>query len=581
MSLRYCLQHVRQFLNRRRPRRPMNFRVQLRVEGLEERTVPSILYGTDPMLTTVSDGGGPVINNAHVDLIFWGTGWGTASGSALRTNMQSAVDSILSGPYTSSLSQYRPSIGSGYRAVTHNITSSSPPSVFSNADVNSMLKANIASGALPSPDSDSQLLYMVITQPGSSAGSAGGLHTYIDYGPGHNRAHYGWTINNGYLDTLTYFFSHETAEAVTDPEGSAIQVNPRNPSSWNEICDGDAQHYSYRLDGYRVQAYWSQLDHRYVVPTGQVQNFFVSAWPNLQLTVVGDQLSSTTDTIIVDLNSFRGVRVTLNGEVAQFEPNAIGAVNIFSGGGNDKILVWATTASSPVSITSSGNATVNIGNLNRLVQDIQGQVTIQNPPSYTTVNVIDSGDPYSRTVTLDSIALSDSTHIDNKAVYGQITFSGSAPIQYKFADTSSVTVQTGLGGATVNVLSTGVATTLIGNGYYSDVVNVGNSYNGVQSIQGTLTVRNPPSYTTLNISNCADSANHAVYESVDSSGMAHLSGLAPAMINFRGPDVSALSITTGSGVTSFYGWSSFASGPWTWQPPTYATCGGSNFWFTP
>jgi len=239
----------------------MNFRVQLRLEALEERTVPSILYGTDPILTTVSDGGGPVINNAHVDLIFWGTGWSTTSGSALRINMQNAVDSILSGPYTSGLSQYRSSIGSGYRAFTHNITSSSPPSTFSDTDVRNMLTSNISSGTLPSPFGDSQLLYMVITQPGSSAGSLGGKHGYIDYGPYLNKAHYGWTFNNGsldsygsvvpYLDTVTWALSHELAEAVTDPELSEITVHDLN--GWEEICDGNATHYTYRWNGYLVQ----------------------------------------------------------------------------------------------------------------------------------------------------------------------------------------------------------------------------------------------------------------------------------------------------------------------------------------
>src|SRR5262249_46335011 len=141
----------------------------------------------------------------------------------------------------------------------------------------------------------------------------GGLHssdTYtitlpLPFSPFHidvsTRYHYGWTINNGPLDTLTTIFSHELIEAVTDPEGTAIQVNPRNSGpggSWNEISDGEAMNYAYRLNGSLVQSYWSQRDGRFVVPTGQAQNFFVSSTG--VLTVNGDQLSNRSDFISVN-----------------------------------------------------------------------------------------------------------------------------------------------------------------------------------------------------------------------------------------------------------------------------------------
>ena len=46
------------------------------------------------------------------------------------------------------------------------------------------------------------------------------------------------------MDDITKVFSHEYAEAVTDPAGTAWQVNKRNSGpngSWNEIADGEAQ----------------------------------------------------------------------------------------------------------------------------------------------------------------------------------------------------------------------------------------------------------------------------------------------------------------------------------------------------
>ena len=46
------------------------------VEALEDRTVPSILFN-NATTTTISDEGGPVLDNVHVELIFWGSGWNT------------------------------------------------------------------------------------------------------------------------------------------------------------------------------------------------------------------------------------------------------------------------------------------------------------------------------------------------------------------------------------------------------------------------------------------------------------------------------------------------------------------------
>src|SRR5207245_2896825 len=105
------------------------------------------------------------------------------------------------------------------------------------------------------------------------------------------------------------------------------------------------------------------------------------------------------DTITIDLSGYGGVRVTLNGEVAEFDPGyiwngqVIGIHHIIvnSGNGNDQINVLRTSAFAPVDIVSDGNATVTVGNAGS-VQGIQGTLTIQNPPSYTTVNVDDSND---------------------------------------------------------------------------------------------------------------------------------------------------------------------------------------------
>jgi hypothetical protein len=91
--------------------------------------------GAGPHFT---DHGGPVIVNAHLLLIFWGTAWTTVTPSI--GNVTDAVVNILTGPYMNSLSQYRnTSHGTlfGTTVVTTAIGGSpaNPPNPFSDGDI--------------------------------------------------------------------------------------------------------------------------------------------------------------------------------------------------------------------------------------------------------------------------------------------------------------------------------------------------------------------------------------------------------------------------------------------------------------
>jgi hypothetical protein len=115
------------------------------LEPLEDRAVPAILFGNS-FGRVPEDLGGPVINTAHVELVFWGNGWNSGVGPALRGQVQDAVDSIVSGPYLTLLAQYRSSIRSGTRVGSVTVTSSAPPNPFSDAAVVSFLQVNINNG---------------------------------------------------------------------------------------------------------------------------------------------------------------------------------------------------------------------------------------------------------------------------------------------------------------------------------------------------------------------------------------------------------------------------------------------------
>ena len=78
-----------------------------------------------------------------------------------------------------------------------------------------------------------------------------------------DRSHMAWVLN-GSSAFMSSVFSHELVEALTDPEGNGVQVNPSNPNNWNEI--GDVCATTGSVNGVTVQSYWSEKDKSCVIP---------------------------------------------------------------------------------------------------------------------------------------------------------------------------------------------------------------------------------------------------------------------------------------------------------------------------
>jgi hypothetical protein len=544
----------RRDINNRRShpnRRSKRVLVTLFLDLLEDRTVPSILFSNSGSLTT-SDAGGPVLTNVEVEVVFWGTGW--SSHDALKSSMSSAVDSILAGPYFSALSQYRSSIGNGIHLGNVTITSSDPPPVMSNSDVVAMLRTNINNDSLPSPNSNSQLLYMVIPQPGTRSGNLSGEHSY-DYST-KGKFHYGWTIDDGNLDIVTPIFSHELVESVTDPEGNAIQENPRDSHNWNEIGDNEAENYSYRLNNVLVQSYFSQRDHAYIVPMGQRQDFSVSA--SRVLTVSGDQLSNPDDTIALDRSASDGVIATLNGETVQFDANALTGIVVADGLGTDTINVEKTVAAAPVTLNlGKGTVLVNLSPGARNLSNLLGAVTINGSTGLNTLTVNDqaNGANSAYTLTGSTFARTGAGVINYGSLLGDVVLNGgNGSNTYAVTNTQSTyatTLNTGPGTDTVSIqATTGPLTVVSTGGNAQDVVNLG-SNGSVQNIRGAVAIENPPDLSSVVVDDWADAQRRSLtlsnYTPPRDTSFGQIADLAPAPIKYEYDDTRTVTIKTGAG----------------------------------
>ncbi len=233
------------------------------------QAIPETAGGATP---SFSDHGGPVIPHVRLILVFWGSWWNSTSAVPSVGQVTDAVVNILTGPYMSSLAQYR-GIGSGFLQSSIVVSAAignspaSPPASFSNSDVATLLTNMLAAGLMPGPATDAELLYMVMLPPGATQPGLLGEHTYA--GVNNTNLHFGWVANGGSLESVTWVFSHELVESCTDPEGSAITGTGCNQGGWCEIgdvCTGNTA----VINGVTVQRYWSQADQACVVPTDAI-----------------------------------------------------------------------------------------------------------------------------------------------------------------------------------------------------------------------------------------------------------------------------------------------------------------------
>lgn len=210
---------------------------------------------------------GPVLPAVQLYIVYWGSRWTATDVPSSPDQITTAMRTVMASSYLTGLAQYR-GIGRGSVRGSTVITTSDPPSNFTDDDVSTLISAEFEAGAIPGPDPDNQTMYVVVMPVGISAGGDSqfvGEHNY--YTRHGQRIHFAWTADSGSLANATRIMSHELVEAATDPEGTAMLGVPGtcSASGWCEIadiCPGDDI-----VDGVRVASYWSNVAGGCVVPT--------------------------------------------------------------------------------------------------------------------------------------------------------------------------------------------------------------------------------------------------------------------------------------------------------------------------
>jgi hypothetical protein len=246
---------------------------------------------------TIVKGSGFPIRFATVWLVFWGSEWTSATPAVDPDALTAAVQTITHSDYIAYLQEY------GVDSLDWGgafFDAADPPATFFRGSVQNEVTKLISAGSLPKPNTGNynDTLYCVMMPSTATYGPGGlsGEHSAASWtNPDDNHTYnpfVAW-IGNGSLDGMTATFSHELAEALTDPEGTCIQLAPASPTSWNEICDVCAS-VAY-LDGVAVSSYWSNLEQACVIPVNQFNSLFQEPPAGLALQVLAIQQAYSTE----------------------------------------------------------------------------------------------------------------------------------------------------------------------------------------------------------------------------------------------------------------------------------------------
>jgi hypothetical protein len=363
----------------------------LQLEALEERTVPTLVVTPHFRYPNESDQGGPRWSNPPIYLVYWGTYWATAPSNGDPANpsaaeVTSALKGVAGSAYLSGLAQYGVN-GQASVAGPTVIHNNNPPGNFGDSDIEGEIADQMYLGNVPAvivhglPNmAYGTGIYVVVTpprttSPNESGASDNGTGFSFNLVRGNAEMQYIWlgglsangapskaTVLDYYVDN----FSHELAENVTDPyplnHGIVVTPNSPNPAANpvyppdggtdNQVCDAEAQLYTYRIqdgvhsNGLLVQSYWSQKDDAYLIPDGTPENFYLTpSNPTNSNGLTGSMeqytltLNGDGKTIAVGDDKGR-LKITVDGkDSVEFDAGQITSITVNSLSGNSNLVV--------------------------------------------------------------------------------------------------------------------------------------------------------------------------------------------------------------------------------------------------
>ena len=611
-------------LDRRRTRRG-DRRTRLSIERLEERSLLTIVFPLQSGLETHSTniGAGTGLQDPQVNLIFAGdwTKWQQSEGA-----MQAAVQSIVNGPYLSGLAQYTASGTANMGEVWSDPSNALPGPQFATAgDLQTYLQNSIATYGIQTR-LQSDAIYAVVLDPldtnyePNAASTAGAFNDPGSYNGNSIQmleiGTAGATSSTINIDRFTLFFSHELAER--DVNNHILLHSPFDNTDGNQVADGEQNlnFYSYRLNGAKVQAYWSDLDKAAIVPNvpygSSVANFVLaptfSQNPNapgflneFDLTVnsglqpvtftpvtgggvavayngqtatfaAGDDainsitVSGTTKLEVNDSNDASGSNLSVGDLAAQPGWGYVGGmypVNItfpYASTGIVEIDPSSVVGGNTVNVLETGSATwvncgstvstaVDVGDNSVGVQAIRDVVQIyagtQSFSPNVTVNVNDSTDPNAQTAFIENESSSPG--------WGDVRGLAPANIDFQYGSASLTIDTSAASGNAVNVLETGVPTSIDGQSGATSTVRIGDT-SGIQNILGQLTITgptnllgpNPAAAIIIDDTNDQHARTFDVENSFINAADGRIANLAPTNIDFQYWNASSLTIDTSS-----------------------------------
>lgn len=228
--------------------------VPLRPEGepLPRAAAPELTYR-----------GGPLLVNAEVVALYWGSQWHDDPLATLRSRLDGFLDFVLTSELIDQLGEYSvpgSTIGHGMRVASSVLDAVPTTPSLSDQQLRDGLRSALPSLPAPSPNR----LYSISLPPNVAVGMDGGrsCQTFCGYHDAiDNEIFYtvlpypgcsGCVGDLDEFDALTSTTSHELAEAITDPVPGTGWYDDAN-GEVGDICAWQTK----RLGDYVVQLEWS------------------------------------------------------------------------------------------------------------------------------------------------------------------------------------------------------------------------------------------------------------------------------------------------------------------------------------